>query len=172
MILQNYYEYLKCFADRSSYFREGTVTNTKRFSDGSSMYAYCYDTHAIKSAFHNSFLKSWIGSGTADPVKTDWSLDQDETDNFSDILRTNMWRSVVVNGEARGQLDCKFSGKNNTSNPITITEIGITKHFASSSSGEPNMGRHYGILILREKLPTPITVQPQQVISLSLCWTM
>jgi hypothetical protein len=170
MILNNYYEYIKIFGNRGSYFSNGTLSNVKRMSDGANIFVYTYDGKSIVGSYSNSMLNSWIGSGTTEVTKTDWDLANDETSNFSDIVRNYKWRSIIQDGKAKGHLDYKFSAKNNTDSPITITEFGISKHFSNNSQVDTYMGKQYGTLFIRELLPEPVTVLPYQVINLSLCW--
>ena len=171
MVLKNYYEYLKVMGDNETYLSYPDTTNIKRMSDGNSVSSRTYDYDCISTSYANAYNTFWVGSGNTAPASTDYDLDVDETSNFTDKTIYYRWTSCLVDGEARGTLVITFIGKNNTSNPITLREVGVSKHFTNDQQGStPKWSKEFGVLILRELLQTPITVQPQQVVSLSLSW--
>ena len=170
MVLKNYYAYLKTMGDNTSYLTYPDTTNIKRMSDGNSVSARIYDYDCISTSYANAYNAFWVGSGSTAPSSTDYDLDVDETSNFTDKATCYKWTSCLVNGEARGNLIITFIGKNNTSDPITLREVGVSKHFTNDERSSPKWSKEFGTLILRELLQTPITVQPQQVVSLSLSW--
>lgn len=108
-------------------------------------------------------LSARVGTGTTAPTLSDYCLDNDVTSSIS---------SYTVNSNtaySNNQLltTITISGQNNTANPITITEIGITKYIRF------NDGSHYyenQVLLVRELLDEPVEVPSGEGFTINFEW--
>lgn len=166
MILNNYY-YLKAYTARmplsTTYYREDDIG----MKDLSGSTANCYG-YVNSSRFNadnwalRSYLGVRLGIGTTEPALTNYALADDITSAFANV-ETNV---TTASDGPRLKTIIEFSGRN-TSNSLTITEIGITKNIVRAYK---NYWDKIDVLMVRELLETPIEVPNNKWIQLTFQW--
>ena len=166
MILNNYY-YLKAYTARTplstSYERSEDI-GMRNLSDS---IANCYG-YASNVRFNadnwalRSYLGVRLGTGTTEPALINYALDDDVTPAFANV-ETKI--TTASDGPSLKTI-IEFSGRN-TSNSLTITEIGITKNIVRAYR---NYWDKVDVLMVRELLETPIEVPNNKWIQLTFQW--
>lgn len=138
-----------------------TSTNTKNISGSnttlensySSFYSFsaCNDNYMVSNGSGYSF---YVGAGTTEPQVTDYCLENPinkSSLSYTDIFKEKYFDS---NGKLVVRLSRQFT--NVTNERITISELAVT--FGKGSG--------YPILLAREVLDLPITVEPGESVVL------
>lgn len=112
-------------------------------------------------AGHKTYIL--LGSGTTEPAATDYSLETDESANFT-ITGTN-----TTNYDS-GSLQILFAltATNTSASDITISEIGVMKQIQRAS----NTDQANQVLLTRDVLNTPITFAAGETKTINYVWTM
>lgn len=101
-----------------------------------------------------------IGSGTTPPVATDYQLEQEL---YTDIQYIALNTITDTND---GTILYEKTMKNNRSEEITVSEIGLTWPISTSTSYSNYNA--YQILVYREVLNTPLVVGPGETFTISI----
>lgn len=107
-----------------------------------------------------SGLNIVVGTGSTDPLVSDYALESDVTTSF--ISRVTSCSTGAVDAGIKTVLI--LSGVNNTDSTITITEYGITKAIVTANSSTTP------VLFLRDILSEPIVVPPGGGFTLPIEW--
>lgn len=102
-----------------------------------------------------------VGTGTTEPIVSNYSLTTDVTSTF--INRTLSYNTGSDGSSIKTILT--WAGVNPTSDPITLTEYGITKAINTSNSSTTPA------LIMHELFPEPIVVPAGSGITIPIEWT-
>lgn len=102
-----------------------------------------------------------VGTGTTEPTVSDYSLTTDVTTTF--INRTLSYNTGSDGSSVKTILT--WAGVNPTSDPITLTEYGITKAINTGSQSTTPA------LIMHELFPEPIVVPAGSGITIPIEWT-
>lgn len=103
-----------------------------------------------------------IGTGTTDPVITDYCLTTDVTSSFSSTSVS----SITGADGASIKTVLTFTGVNTSGADITLTEYGIIKAVPSSSAGSTTP-----VLWMHELFSEPIVVPAGSSITIPIEWT-
>ena len=122
-------------------------------------YGYNYPVMAYLGV--KSGLGVIVGTGTTEPTVSDYSLTTDVTTTF--INRTLSYNTGSDGSSVKTILT--WAGVNPTSDPITLTEYGITKaiNFGNNATTPA--------LIMHELFPEPIVVPAGSGITIPIEWT-
>lgn len=155
MILQNYYAYLfaKIAQPLGSGFTLPVTITTLLGNTTTTTYnnaGFGFFTYSNQSA-----LKALIGDSDILPTKNDYNMNNDRTNDFTNVSVTYNNTVSEYNGEQCIELIGIITGTNNTNDTITLREFGIYLS-SNNTTGLVNQG----ILMLHELLTTPITVPP------------
>ena len=180
MVLYNYYNLLAWLSNYTSggyYGGSATVYPSNTYTMESSKTGVAmrlYDHESISSGYMLSNIGLWIGSGNTEVTPDDWKLANDVTSSFSSISRSSNRSVINVDGVSKIQVTCTFNGVNNTSDPITIREIGMSKAYARESNQRiyVDMGEAYRTLYIREVLDAPVTVPSGSTFTCTLTWVI
>lgn len=109
----------------------------------------------------NNYNKISVGSGDTLPSIDDYSLENKITD-LTLVSRT-MEPNAPEYQQANKIVTYTATYQNNTSNPITINELGI-------ESGEGYTGSGWGgiVLLCREVLEEPLVIEPNEAYTISI----
>lgn len=123
------------------------------------VYGYNYPVMAYLGV--KSGLGVIVGTGTTEPTVSDYSLTTDVTATF--INRTLSYNTGSDGSSVKTILT--WAGVNPTSDPITLTEYGITKaiNFGNQATTPA--------LIMHELFPEPIVVPAGSGITIPIEWT-
>lgn len=159
MILNNYWRALNIIKD--IVFANGTKDYGLYDTNGNSIGAIWYGGDGavsgirnIERALYNVRLRNdhvgiVIGKGEGSINAADYSLFDDCTAGFSNIT-TNF---IFTNDNDAFNQIIDINASNNSGSAITVTEIGITKNFYTSSNAFSNP-----VLLAKMQLDTPIIV--------------
>ena len=180
MVLKNYYNLLAYLSNytSNSYYQRGTnvyPSNTYTMENSKTgVVMQLYDCESISSAYMLSNIGLWVGSGNTEVTPNDWKLANDVTSSFTSISRTSNRTIIEVDGVSKLQVTCTFIGKNNTSDPITIREIGLSKSYAKDTRQQiyVDMGEAYRTLYIREVLSAGVTVPAGGTFTCTLTWVI
>jgi hypothetical protein len=110
-----------------------------------------------------------IGSGTTTPTSSDYCMENENT--------TLTYLSDVSDAPIGGQYDknyiysCTTTYKNNTNNPITVTELGLYRTSSGNRASVPieesTPIENMGVLIAREVID-PVIINPSEVKSFTM----
>ena len=169
MILKNYWDVMNNIMTEASVGT--TKTETVKGTDGNDVTYLCAasnNSYEMQYVISNANLKGdvsmVVGTGDDDVTFNDYSLDTDVTSSISDT-------SLTVNHvttSTGAKVVYTFSGTNDTANPITISEMGITKVLKTGSTGTPTTGT---VLLAREVLSEGVVVPAGSGFVLTFEWT-
>ena len=161
MILNNYWEAFRLFIierDVDGIQNQYTNHNLVNLAGVSQLpinhYTWGYNQYYTPNANQNSDLRKTefemlVGTGTTPVTPNDYRLANDITSNLSN---TSLQSTSLI-GDAGIKTVYSFTGTNNTTSNITISEIGLVKKFLNSDTSNGNK-----YLLVREVLDNPITV--------------
>lgn len=123
------------------------------------------DSNSKNFMTNSSNRRFYVGTGNTEPTINDYSMDilNNDLTQLSMVSYPNNSSGYFPSGTGTDKnLSCIMSFtatyKNNTENPITIKEIGAGVYLSSS----------YDILLAREVLETPVTIEPNKTYSFSI----
>lgn len=169
MILNNYWKGMKIVESAAAQQNTSLDFHLVGISGneiGAILTSWRSSTSLSDPAVQNSNLRTArteirIGKGTGTPTANDYGLFDDCTSDISDLTFNN---STQYQDGAFSQI-LVINGANNTSNPITITEVGVCKTFltAAQSYSEP-------VMLAKTILDNPITVQGGNTFRVIIEW--
>lgn len=169
MILNNYY-LLRAITDNvripMGNESEKTLANGMTFIDGTTDTIYVTTQTSRYSTVNWALrvnLTMRVGTGTTDPVGTDYSLENDVTDYVADKVVT----LNVAEVSNRLVTTMTISGRSTYSDNIVISEVGVTKNIITKYI---NYFPTKEVLLVRELLEDPITIAPGQGFSITFVW--
>lgn len=113
---------------------------------------------SISSNDHEYGLFIALGSGDTAPSESDYKLDSAITN------LTTIGGSVSYKNNANTYIICTQTFSNETTEPITVKELGLYAH----------LGKSYAVtywsryLFVREVLPTPVTINPGEIYTFTM----
>jgi len=174
MILSNYWRFIKELNTHDAYdeskYGSETVTSSMINMNGESgvliyVTASRNQTTMVppmnnnRNIFNNG-ISILFGSGTGEIQPTDYDMDNDVTSSLSNI---NVSISETVDDSGIHRI-ITATGLNQTSSPITITQVGITKDIFSGYQTSVKC------LLAKTALNKPIEVKQNQEFSVTLEW--
>lgn len=114
-----------------------------------------------------SHLKPRFGTGTTPPVATDYCLENDITNSFSNITVSKTYN--LVGDEYNIEATINISAKNNTGSSIEVSEIGLC--FDGNVWVNGNNTASTPLLIYREVLSSPVTIGDNETLTMTIKWT-
>lgn len=171
MILNNWYNYVNyvnttfpVFSNRSADMNIIATdgTHLTEVSTGAATNSSWYAKANSNMAPFGS-LSCCVGSGTDEPSANDHSLGTDISSSVTS-LSLNYATSVVSNNSKVSTFN--ITGRNSTGSDMTISEVGITKLIYCQSMFDDRY-----VLMLRELLPTPLTVPDGKGFFITITWT-
>lgn len=172
MILKNY-KALKCAINKKSQWQyyscvgvvatDGTaiITIYQSYSSTQGIDGYNYGSLCL-----NRDITALIGTGTTEPTINDYQLENDISSSFSNLAISSNVSNNVGETYAYERI-ITITGLNNTSDDITISEIGLQKNMQYANSTNATNKK---VLLVRHLLDTPITVAPNETFSITLIW--
>lgn len=167
MILNNYY-LLRSITDNIRMpmptESEKTLSNGLTFIDGTTDTIYV-TTNSSRFCVDNWTLRTnlsiRVGSGTTEPVGTDYRLESDMTSYITDkVVNINV-------AEVNNRLVTTITITGRCTAHIFINEVGVTKNIATKYI---NYIPRKEVLLIRELLENPIDIPVNQGFSLSFVW--
>lgn len=185
MLLNNYWKYLKAIngnaVDNSDYMIKNLDLVNTSGNTVSELTAMVYRTshvsgtenYRIRSNMSPFFqnISMVVGTGTAAPAGNDYALGNQIREIYSYDTGWNAAYSVGANGG----VVCTFTGKikNYSSDPITITEVGLKKSLIHIAiNGSTTSETYDTILLTRDLLETPITLQEDETATITYTVTI
>lgn len=173
MFTRNFFEYIRALhvSDVLVSTQTGTYVSTYTTlasADGSTDH-YMAGVHIESLGFNTerpAAQSTWrifqnisfdVGSGTTEADATDTVLEDDKTNSFT---ATSMNLNLGVTDDGHLNIVISWNGTNNTSEDITITEIGLLKslYMVSGVNTSPSSAALRKFLIARQILENPVTI--------------
>lgn len=151
-----------------------------------SMYKYSYGIvltnypQSNQSTSEDLRSKVYIGNGTTEFSENDYSLDsQIGSGYFGTMADADCYTTLckgIYNGISvtsnQAEYTISIIGKNTTANDITISEVGISQVIPTATGASTGAANKTHILVFREVLQTPVTVEPNHTYKIDIKVTL
>lgn len=170
MILNNYWNALQLIRYMTAYGELSVDLNLTDITGGNVGEIYYANSGTnwgyISQTMSNVNLRNAnmgvrLSSDETEPTKTDYTFTNDITASFSNVS----FNSSFASGDNGFEQTISITGKNNTPNPLTIRQVGITKQFFKTNKQYSN-----AVLLNKCILDEPIVVEPNASFSIILYW--
>lgn len=141
-----------------------TGINIKRV-DGQ-RYTYPTSNGSIENSTNH---RIYVGNGTTEPTANDYALESRDT--LLSLISTSYRFGKTY--DENYMLSCTTTWKNNTSNPITITELAYIDLFSNSDMGINTdiyniANASLGSVMLAREIISPVVIQPNETYAFTM----
>lgn len=166
MVLNNF-KLLRGYAENET-FDNGSLSSTLIKDMSGSLIGFSTGSTNFRNTINNRIFKKIIepvfGSGNTAPAATDYSLENDFTASLSSLTINRNYEVTNDNDEPKVTNTLEITGHNNTANDLMIREFGICSEIYSGNT------THSKVLLVREVLDTPITLEAGKGFALTITW--
>ena len=171
MILNNL-KILRAYAENNTYNNKDHIISPSLLKDTSGNYIDYDIWHGlmnttgalVNNRFFKYNLKVLFGSGNTEPAVTDYALGNNFTASLSDITYAESYEVTNDNDEPKIVKTIEIIGRNNTENDLILREFGLYQDIYY------DMNHSSPVLLVREVLSTPITLEAGKGFALTITW--